>query len=207
MLPRKMVKPDQAGAKEATSKIRDENYSLESELAKGIEEDLKERESFYLNKNKLNHNKAENKRIILGLESFMGRRESIYSLNMLLLYSVNSHMPFLLENNEKIFHAISSYAHALYPPQNEEQKEHLRTVIAIFRNLTMNPINLKFILGTPIFGLFVTIFNRRLDSECSKNIVDIMTGLVKVGWDCSEIIREIEEAVLDDRAEDCENAI
>ena len=71
----------------------------------------------------------------------------------------------------------------------------------------MNPINLKFILGTPIFSLFVTIFNRRFDLECSKNIVDIMTGLVKVGWDCNEIINEIEEAVLDDRCEDIENSI
>ena len=206
MLPRKMTKVD-AMAKEQGSKIRDENYSLESELAKNIEEDLKERESFYLNKNKLSHSKAENKRIILGLDSFMGRREAIYSLNMLLLYSVNSHQPFLLENNEKIFHAISSYAHSLYPPQNEENKEHLRTIICIFRNLTMNAINLKFILGTPIFALFVQIFNQRLDSECSKNIVDIMTGLVKVGWDCGEIISEIEEAVLEDRCEDVENSI
>ena len=55
----------------------------------------------------------------------------------------------------------------------------------------MNPANLKSILGTPLFSLFVTVFNRRMDPECSKNIVDIMTGLVKVGWDCEEIIQEI----------------
>lgn len=93
----------------------------------------------------------------------MDRRSAIYSLNMLLLYSVNSHFPFLFENNEKIFQAISSYAHSIYPPENEDQREHLRTVIAIFRNLTMNPINLKYILGTPIFQLFIKIFNTRFD--------------------------------------------
>jgi hypothetical protein len=71
----------------------------------------------------------------------------------------------------------------------------------------MNPINLKYILSTPIFQLFVKIFNTRLDSECSKNIVDIMTGLVKVGWDCNEILNEIEEAVLDDRTDEVENAL
>jgi len=37
-------------------------------------------------------------------------------------------------------------------------------VIAIFRNLTMNPTNLKSILGTPIFDLFVKLFNTRLDA-------------------------------------------
>jgi hypothetical protein len=60
-----------------------------------MEEDVKEKDIFYLNKNKLNHSKTENKRIILGLESFMERRNAIYSLNMLLLYSVNSSFPFL----------------------------------------------------------------------------------------------------------------
>lgn len=29
----------------------------------------------------------------------MDRKSAIYSLNMLLLYSVNSHFPFLFENN------------------------------------------------------------------------------------------------------------
>lgn len=71
----------------------------------------------------------------------------------------------------------------------------------------MNPVNLKYILGTPIFQLFIKIFNTRLDPECSKNIVDIMTGLVKVGWDCNEIVSEIEEAVLEDRVEDIENSL
>ncbi len=71
----------------------------------------------------------------------------------------------------------------------------------------MNPVNLKYILGTPIFQLFIKIFNTRLDSECSKNIVDIMTGLVKVGWDCNQIVSEIEEAVLEDRVEDIENSL
>lgn len=49
----------------------------------------------------------------------------------------------------------------------------------------MNPVNLKHILSTPIFQLFVKIFNTRMDAECCKNIIDIMTGLVKVGWDCN----------------------
>lgn len=141
-----------------------------------------------MHKNKLSQSKAENKKIILGLESFVDKKDAIYSLNMLLLYSMNSQFPFLLENNEKIFQALSSYTQSLYPPKTEEQKEHLRTVIAIFRNLTMSPINLKYILGTSIFNLFVKIFNTRLDPECSKNIINIMIGLVKVGWNCNEII-------------------
>ena len=60
----------------------------------------------------------------------------------------------------------------------------------------MNPINLKYMLGSPIFQLFVTMFNIGLDGECSKNIVDIMNGLVKVGWDCQQIMKEINNAIL-----------
>lgn len=63
----------------------------------------------------------------------------------------------------------------------------------------MNPTNLKFILGTPIFDLFVKVFNTRLDPECSKNIINIMIGLVKVGWNCNEILNELEEAIFDDK--------
>lgn len=62
----------------------------------------------------------------------------------------------------------------------------------------MSPINLKFILGksffyqgTEIFDLFVRIFNEGLDKECSKNVIDIMTGLVKVGWDCQRVITNL----------------
>lgn len=52
-----------------------------------------------MHKNKLSQSKAENKKIILGLESFVDKKDAIYSLNMLLLYSMNSQFPFLLENN------------------------------------------------------------------------------------------------------------
>ena len=72
----------------------------------------------------------------------------------------------------------------------------------IFRNLTLNPVNLKFILGTSVFQLLVQMFNTGLDSECSKNIVDIMNGLVKVGWDCQQILKEIDQAILDDKIEE-----
>ena len=63
----------------------------------------------------------------------------------------------------------------------------------------MNPINLKFMLGTQIFQQLVGMFNIGFDSECSKNIVDIMSGLVKVGWDCNRILNEIDTAILDDK--------
>jgi hypothetical protein len=71
----------------------------------------------------------------------------------------------------------------------------------------MNPINLKFMLGTSVFQLFVSMFNTGFDHECSKNIVDVMNGLVKVGWDCSQILREINTAILDDRLEDVEGSV
>lgn len=80
-----------------------------------------------------------------------------------MLYSVNVHFPFLFENNEKIFTALCNYTQSLYPPNNPTQLEHLRTVVAILRNFTMNPINLKYILGTPLFGILIQMFNTRVD--------------------------------------------
>lgn len=52
----------------------------------------------------------------------MSRKDVVYSLNMLILYSVNSHHPFLFENHEKIFTALSNYTHAIYPPKNERER-------------------------------------------------------------------------------------
>lgn len=49
-----------------------------------------------MHKNKFAQSKAENKKIILGLEPYGDKKDAIYSLNMLLLYSVNTHFPFLL---------------------------------------------------------------------------------------------------------------
>ena len=126
---------------------------------------------------------------------------------MLTLYSVNNHPSFLFENHEKIFTNLSNFMHGIYPHKNEQDLEDLRTVTLIFRNLTMNPVNLKFILGTPIFQTFVAMFNSGYDHECSKNIIDIMNGLVKVGWDCAQILREINEAILDDKLEDVEGGV
>lgn len=126
----------------------------------------------------------------------MDRKDIIYSLNMLILYSVNSHHPFLFENHEKIFTALSNYTHSVYPPKSEQDFEDLRTITLIFRNLTMNPVNLKFMLGTSIFQLLVNMFNIGFDNECSKNIIDIMNGLVKVGWDCSQILKDINNYLL-----------
>ena len=34
-----------------------------------------------------------------------------------------------------------------------------------------------------------------------------MIGLVKVGWDCNEILNELEESVLDDRLDEIENSV
>lgn len=71
----------------------------------------------------------------------------------------------------------------------------------------MNPINLKFMLGTSIFQLLVNMFNIGFDEECSKNIIDIMNGLVKVGWDCNQILKDINSAILDEKYENVESSV
>ena len=137
----------------------------------------------------------------------MPREMAVYSLNMLLLHSVNAHPPFLFENHDKIFTALSHYAQRNYPPANPTQLEDLRTITLIFRNFTMNPLNLKHMLGSSVFALLVTMFNAGADQECSKNIVDVMHGLVKVGWDCQRILDDMHAALLDERIEDVEGSV
>lgn len=34
-----------------------------------------------------------------------------------------------------------------------------------------------------------------------------MIGLVKVGWDCNEILNELEESILDEKIEEIENSV
>lgn len=48
------------------------------------------------------------------------------------------------------------------------------------------------------------IYNKSVDKECSKNVVEIMTGLVKVGWDCKVIISQIADGIVADNVEDVE---
>jgi hypothetical protein len=48
------------------------------------------------------------------------------------------------------------------------------------------------------------MYNNAFDKECSRNIVDIMTGLVRVGWDCNEIVRQIQEGLDNDNTEEIE---
>lgn len=50
----------------------------------------------------------------------------------------------------------------------------------------------------------VLIYNENIDKECSKNVVETMTGLVKVGWDCKVIVNQIAEGIANDNNEDIE---
>lgn len=112
--PRKLVKTENPNGKQ--------EVGLQGEISRTLEEDEQKKKLFYLKKSRLGTGKAETKRIILGLEPFMGRRDIVYSLNMLMLYSVNNHHPFLFENHEKIFTALSSFAQSLYPPRFPQDK-------------------------------------------------------------------------------------
>lgn len=103
------------------SKPKNEQYlNLQNEISRTLQEQEQTKKLFYLKKNKLNTSKAEIKKIVLGLDPFMSRKDVIYSLNMLILYSVNTHHPFLFENHEKIFTALSNYTQTLYPPKNDQ---------------------------------------------------------------------------------------
>ena len=206
-LPALLLSAGRRGGKESPAKAKEEAGSLVGEIGRTLEEEEQRGRQFFLRKSRLGVSKAETKRVMVGLDALMPRRDVVYSLNTLMLYSVNNHHPFLFENHEKIFAALASYTHSIYPARHPQDLEDLRTITLILRNLTMNPINLKFMLGTSVFALLVNMFNTGFDPECSKNIVDIMNGLVKVGWDCAQILREINAAILEDRLEDVEGSV
>ena len=113
--PRKLVK-NEAGQIQK-GKV-EEVSSLLNDIAKNLEEEEQTKKLFFLKKSKLSTTKAEIKKIVLGLDVYAARKDVIYSLNLLTLFSVNSHHPFLFENYEKIFLALSNYTHNIYPPKN-----------------------------------------------------------------------------------------
>ena len=69
--------------------------SLLNEIGKNLEEEEQTKKLFYLKKTKLSTTKAEIRKMVLGLDVFAARKDIVYSLNMLTLFSVNSHHPFL----------------------------------------------------------------------------------------------------------------
>jgi hypothetical protein len=103
--------------------------------------------------------------------------------------------------------AINSYTTTINPPKNTGHMEELRTITVIVRNFTLNTSYLQVLLKSSLFPTLVKMYNSALDKECSRNIVDIMTGLVKVGWDCNEIVRQLREGLESDSPEDIDVAV
>ena len=92
----------------------------------------------------------------------------------------------------------------IYPPRNIIHTEHLRTITLIVRNFCVSTTYLQCILKTELFSTLVDLYNRSVDKECSRNVVDIMSGLVKVGWNCEVIVRQISDGIINDNMEDIE---
>ena len=91
--PRKLIKTE-SGAQGQKAKV-EQVGSLLNEIGKNLEEEEQTKKLFYLKKTKLSTTKAEIRKMVLGLDVFAARKDIVYSLNMLTLFSVNSHHPFL----------------------------------------------------------------------------------------------------------------
>lgn len=126
----------------------------------------------------------------------------VYGLNILLLYSTNSNNNLLFDEFPNIVKSFQVYLSHIYPPRNTIHHEHLKTITLIIRNFCISTSYLQLILKTELFNTLVDIYNKNIDRECSRNIVDIMTGLVKVGWDCRVIVKQIIEGIDSEAIED-----
>jgi hypothetical protein len=107
---------------------------------------------------------SEVKRIILGLSSRI-KSEVTYSLNVLLLYSVNTHTPFNFEQFPNVIDVIASYGNYIYPPKNVIQLEELRNIILIIRNLSLNSMSNLYSIKqcSDLMSLLVKVFENNVD--------------------------------------------
>lgn len=99
----------------------------------------------------------EVKHLIMALQSNL-REETIYAINTLLLFSVNTEAPFLFSQYPFVIEAIHSYFSKNYPPQDLFSLECLRTLTLALRNLLMNHKNLHAVLDSDLMELLFRVF-------------------------------------------------
>jgi hypothetical protein len=89
--------------------------SLSSELRKYYEKSEQTASVSYIKRTKLYPVMPEVKHLIMALQSNL-REETIYAINTLLLFSVNTEAPFLFSQYPFVIEAVHSYFAKNYPP-------------------------------------------------------------------------------------------
>lgn len=179
---------------------------LEVELNRTYERVDRQLQMLFLKRSKMYPYLVDLKRIELGLQSGT-QAELVFSLNTLLLYSVNTHVQFKFEQYPTILEALSVRARKLVPCQSAFALESMRMVTIIIRNLAMNPANLQPLLGSKLFEVLLELFQNGHDRECTKNIMDLMACLLKVSWDPKPAIAKVYLLLNSDRTEEVEIAV
>lgn len=91
--------------------------SLTTELNKYYEKSEPNQQINYIKRTKMYPSMPEVKRMILGFQSSL-IEEVNFSINTLLLYSVNTEAPFLFMQYPYVIEAITQFIKSLYPPKN-----------------------------------------------------------------------------------------
>jgi hypothetical protein len=131
----------------------------------------------------------------------------VFSLNTLLLYSMNTHVQFKFEQYPTILDALATCVRKMLPCKSAVHLESLRMVTLLVRNLSMNVCNLQPLLTSKLFELLFELFQSGHDRECTKNILDFMAFLLKIGWDPKPAIARIYLLLNSDRMEEVEIAL
>lgn len=136
--------------------------SLSSELKKYYDKFDQNSTIAYLKRTKLYPVMAEVKHIIMGFESNL-KEEITFSINTLLLFSVNTEAPFLFSQYPYVLEAIHNFVGRNYPPKDIFILECLRTLTVALRNLLINHKNTQAVLESDLVEMLFKLFEDNKD--------------------------------------------
>ena len=136
--------------------------SLSAELKKYYEKADHNANVHYIKRTKLYPVMAEVKRLIMGFHSNL-REEVIFSINTLLLFSVNTEAPFLFNQYPYVLEAIHSFISKNYPPKDICTLEYMRTLTVALRNLLVNHKNMQAVLESDLVEVLFKVFEDNTD--------------------------------------------
>lgn len=131
-----------------------DSNSLANELKKYYEKGDKSQMVNYIKRSKMYPSMPEVKRMILGFQSRLPQ-ELNFSLNTLMLYSVNTEAPFLFMQYPFVIESVHSFVRSLCPVRNLQSMELLRTITLIIRNLAIDYRNLQAIQESSLANLLM----------------------------------------------------
>lgn len=131
--------------------------SLSAELKKYYDKADQSSTITYIKRTKLYPVMAEVKHLIMGFHSNL-KDEITFSINTLLIFSVNTEAPFLFSQYPFVLEAIHNYIAKNYPPKDIFTLECLRTITVALRNLLINHKNTQAVLESDLVEVLFKLF-------------------------------------------------